>query len=126
MPLTESQCISLAIFKESHLEPEKGKQAVASVILQRMKNRNKSACQVVFEKHQFSWVRKWKKNEQDTLHHLSMAKNILAQYKRKKYNGLVATHFHSKNMKRKPKWTKKMKMVANIGNHLFYLHKEQS
>lgn len=119
--LTEEQCLSLAIYKESSLEPLVGKQAVASVVLTRARLKSKSVCQVVFEKHQFSWTRKWKKNKQDTLHYLGMAKNILAQHKKKKYNVLHATHFHSKKMKRKPKWTRNMKVVAKYGNHLFYI-----
>lgn len=89
-----------------------------------MTETNKSACQVVFKRKQFSWASSWKYNIKETQLFIPLVNSILDKRKSKKYNPINATHFHAKNMKRKPKWARKMMVVAVIGNHVFYKQKE--
>lgn len=122
--LTQEQCLSLAVYKEARGENYAGKVAVINVILNRARNRNLSACRVVFQKHQFSWASTWKYNIKETQFFIPLVKSIVDKRRTKQYNPIKATHFHSKNMKRKPNWARKMMVVAVIGNHVFYKQKE--
>lgn len=117
--LTNTECLSLAIYKEANTQSLAGKRAVANVILNRANKKNKSICAVVFEKYQFSWTRKkWKKK--DISYHVVLANRIILMDKRKsrKDNTHGATHFHNKKIK--PSWARKMRLVVKIEDHVFY------
>jgi spore germination cell wall hydrolase CwlJ-like protein len=61
-------CMTLAIYMEAQGESLRGKQAVAEVVNNRSIAWNKSTCDVVFQKGQFSWTRHTKtppKNHQN-------------------------------------------------------------
>ena len=118
--MSETQCISLAVYHEARGEPDKGKVAVVNVILNRMKNRKATACQVVFAKHQFSFTANLKYQEKHTKQYVLFVRKVVDKIKEGRYNSSKATHFHLKGMKKKPKWAKKLKVVATIGNHIFY------
>ena len=107
-------CLATAIYHEANTESLQGKEAVANVILNRVKSNKypNSVCSVISQKSQFSWYRKVKHNY--TNETLNIARRMLHN-RNDNTNG--ALFFHSgKN----PHWTKKMKMTKKIGNHKFY------
>lgn len=91
--------------------------AVADVIHNRARKRNKSVCEVVREKGQFSWVRKSTKMQMYDRNTLTVFYNL------DKMESVVgdAEYFHSG---RKPWWAKGMERVAVVGQHKFYEYKE--
>ena len=106
-------CLAIALYKEAATEGLLGKKAVLDVIQTRMHESGKTACQVIKEPNQFSWVTKDTKfvatKEQLTTYRF-VAK-MLPVVK-------GATHFHTSYSN--PKWRKHMKFVGRIKHHLFY------
>lgn len=86
--------------------------AVADVIHNRARKRNKSVCEVVREKGQFSWVRKSTKMEMYDRNTLTVFYNL------GNMESVVgdAEYFHSGNS---PPWLSKAKISAKIGRHTF-------
>ena len=108
----DSECIAVAIHKEASGEGLLGERSVMDVIQQRMKDKRKSACQVIKEPGQFSW---------DTTEIIATKKQ-LTRYKFVSSIPPVvkgARYFHNKKIS-KPKWARKMPVKAVIGNHVFY------
>lgn len=105
---------------EARGESYKGKVAVALVTLNRTKSERfpSTICGVVYQKGQFSWTRKYAKVKinveqwqaaKDAAVSAYMGTDIISNFK--------ATHFHNTSVN--PGW--KMKKVAKIGNHTFYV-----
>lgn len=110
------RCLATAIYHEANAEPNKGKEAVAHVVLNR-RNSSKfpsSVCGVVSQPGQFSWYgKKATKYSPETL------KIATRMYYRRGYDFTKgATFFHNPSVK--PAWTKRMIHVGRIGNHHFY------
>ena len=108
----DSECLAVAIHKEASGEGLFGQVAVLNVIQQRMKDKHKTACQIIKEPGQFSW---------DTSS-ISATKKQLTRYKFVSSIPPVvkgARYFHNKKIS-KPKWARKMPVKAVIGNHVFY------
>ena len=106
-------CLAIALYKEAATEGLLGKKAVLDVIQTRMNESGKTACQIIKEPHQFSWVTK------DTK--FVATKEQLTTYRFvSKMPPVVkgATHFHTSYSN--PKWRKHMKFVGRIKHHLFY------
>lgn len=126
--LTETQCLSLAIYKEARGEKQKGQVSVANVVLNRAEDSGKSVCSVVFAKGQFTWAKNWKPakltKKQEVGRFSSLAKQMLENRKNLRSEEFAATHFHARNLKRKPIWARRMEVVAVYGNHIFYKQKE--
>jgi N-acetylmuramoyl-L-alanine amidase len=117
----EAECLAGAIYFESKGEPLDGQLAVANVILNRANSGRfpGSACGVVFQPSQFSFVRgggfppiaraslQWK--QAVAIAHI--ATNDL-------WNSSVsnALFFHARRVS--PGW--KLKRIASVGNHIFY------
>ena len=77
-----------------------------------MKDKHKTACQIIKEPGQFSW----------NTSSISATKKQLTRYRFVSRIPPVvkgATYFHSKNID-KPSWARKMKVKAKVGNHVFY------
>jgi spore germination cell wall hydrolase CwlJ-like protein len=124
----ERKCLALAVYFESRAETLEGQQAVAAVVLNRVRNGKfpKNICHVVHEgggkRHQcqFSWYCDGRSdNPRDAVswqRSLDVADAAL--------NGEIsdptdgALYFHS--TKARPKWRKKMTKTAAIDNHVFY------
>ena len=107
-------CLATAIYHEANTESLQGKEAVANVILNRVKSNKypNSICGVISQKSQFSWYRNVKHKYTDET--LNIARRMLHN---RVDNTNGALFFHSgKN----PHWTKRMKMTKKIGNHKFY------
>lgn len=115
-PLAASQsndeCLASAIYYEANTEAARGRRAVYDVIQHRMTSANKTACQIVKEKGQFSW---WpKKPIKKMTPHM---RNLLTSVK-KTPKMLVSNekYFFQKHLK--PKWARKMECTT-IGQHKF-------
>ena len=109
----DAACIALTLHKEAATEGLLGKKAVLDVIQTRMHESGKTACQVIKEPNQFSWVTSSTK--------LVATKEQLTTYRFvSKMPPVVkgATHFHTSYSN--PKWRKHMKFVGRIKHHLFY------
>ena len=107
----DEACLAVAMHKEASGEGLLGQRSILDVIQQRMKDKRKTACQIIKEPGQFSW----------STENISPTKKQLTRYKFvSKIPSVVkgATHFHSISVK--PSWAKKMKVKAKIGRHLFY------
>lgn len=110
-------CLALTIYHEARGEPLVGQQAVAEVVLNRVKKRDKSVCEVVYEPKQFSWSNSKglpKPNEHwDSS--VKLARSYLDGDRQTSItNG--AQYFHTNSIP----LNCKAKNVKRIGNHVFY------
>jgi spore germination cell wall hydrolase CwlJ-like protein len=124
--MREVECLARNIYFEAGGEPRAGKIAVAEVTMNRVKSNQfpKTVCAVVHQKHknicQFSWVCEGKQSirHQGAWHESrAIAENILISKKR---YGIIgnAKYFHATYVN--PKWADESRMIAQIGNHIFY------
>ncbi len=117
--LTDKDCKAFILFKEANLEPMRAKKAVLDVVNTRMKVKKKSACQIMKEKHQFSFYRPKMK--------IVVDKEMLEVYDKVNRMQPVfkeAQFFH--HVKVKPKWNyRKLKYLGTVGSHRFYKLKEK-
>jgi spore germination cell wall hydrolase CwlJ-like protein len=126
----EQKCLAEAIYFEARGEPLRGQQAVAQVVINRLKNPAypKTVCGVVYQnknkRHrcQFSFacdgiadvVRRgeaW-----DTAQKL--AGQMLASEVEPLAEVGAATHYHATYVR--PRWARKMRKMQKIGHHIFY------
>lgn len=118
----EINCLASNVYFESKGEPYKGQLAVALVTLNRVDDPRfpKSICSVVYQKHQFSWTNnKSAKSIKTNSPQWRQAKTAAVQaiMDRQVIGTFKATHFHNTSVN--PKW--KLKKVAKINNHIFYM-----
>lgn len=115
------QCLAQNIYFEARGEPIQGKIAVAQVTINRANHLtqfDKTICGVVYAHKQFSWtehnnkIKDWKQWREAKY----LAKSIISgQIKLPKF---AALYFH--NLTIQPRWVKKHRYLATIGNHIFY------
>lgn len=109
----DAACIALTLHKEAATEGLLGKKAVLDVLKTRMNESGKTACQIIKEPNQFSWVTKDTKfvatKEQLTTYRFVSKMPPVAK---------GAKYFHNKSVK--PSWAKKMKVKLTLKNHIFY------
>lgn len=55
LPVPTYECLASAIYHEARGEPVKAQRAVAEVVIHRAFKSGKSFCEVVAQKHQFTW-----------------------------------------------------------------------
>ena len=124
--MREVECLARNIYFEARGEPRAGKIAVAEVTMNRVKSNQfpKTVCAVVHQKHknicQFSWVCEGKRsvrNNNSWRESQRIAESILISKKR---YGIIgnAKYFHATYVN--PKWADESRMIAQIGNHIFY------
>jgi len=124
--MREVECLARNIYFEARGEPRAGKIAVAEVTMNRVKSNQfpKTVCAVVHQKHknicQFSWVCEGKRsvrNNNAWRESQRIAESILISKKR---YGIIgnAKYFHATYVN--PKWADESRMIAQIGNHIFY------
>ena len=143
--LSDTQMLALTIYGEARGEPLKGKIAVGLVVLERekMKRWGKGIKKVVLSPYQFSCflpsdvnhkklkniADNWKVsfNRNKTLQEVYYIADGIMNRKLTNFSfsSIVLgvhhnrpTHFKTKAVN--PRWAKKMKMVAEIGNHQFF------
>ena len=119
------EILALNIYHEARGEGEEGMQMVGEVVLNRVDHPKypDTICAVVYQKSQFSWVKKMKNHtpKEKEMWELSlhMAEQLLQGDIDLYSNG--ATHFlNPKVLKKLPSWARKFDEVAKIGNHVFY------
>jgi spore germination cell wall hydrolase CwlJ-like protein len=129
----EMECLARAIYFEARGEPEKGQEAVALVVLNRVKNEHypDTVCDVVYQndhmrnKCQFSFACDGKPDtikEKDAYEKAeSIAREVLAcgNGECEEPNLLMrSTHYHADYVT--PRWAKKLKRTGQVGRHIFY------
>lgn len=120
------KCLAQAVYFEARGEPFSGQLAVAQVVHNRVAQRDKSYCDVVFEgSHrrnacQFSFACDGKSDIATEIfawnQSLSVA-SIVRSGNLRDISGM-ATHYHANYVS--PKWSRKLVKTATIGNHIFY------
>jgi spore germination cell wall hydrolase CwlJ-like protein len=114
----ETDCVARTTYYEARNQPIEGQLAVANVVLNRTESEQwpDSACDVVYQKNQFSWTnddmpeprgKAW-----DTAKLISIVVYILPDPTE------GATHFHANYVQ--PYWAKKRPKKVVIGDHIFY------
>lgn len=124
-------CLALNIYHEARGEPMVGQHAVAQVTLRRAQERNKSVCDVVAEKKQFSWANDLPRTRDGKINMPPrlLPKDMIAwdrawlianQNMKGRVRDLTggATHYHA--IRAHPYWGRSMRVVARYGNHTFY------
>ena len=118
----ELHCLAKNIYFESRGEGFWGKVAVAQVTLNRVLHHThfqSSICGVVYERSQFSWTLGKQQHIRDTSawrEALAIAEAVLRG--RVQLPNFSATHYHTHSVK--PRWRHQFRVVAVIGNHIFY------
>lgn len=116
----EFKCMLKNIYHEARGEGVEGMQAVALVTLNRAKQQDKTVCEVVYQRKQFSWTNTAKGRNKpitgdiDTVH--AVASQAIAGVLIDITSG--ATHYHTKQVK--PVWRRAFDEVVVINNHIFY------
>jgi spore germination cell wall hydrolase CwlJ-like protein len=117
---TEFKCMLKNIYHEARGEGVEGMQAVALVTLNRAKQQDKTVCEVVYQRKQFSWTNTAKGRNKpitgniDTVH--AVASQAIAGVLNDFTSG--ATHYHTTKVK--PVWRRALDEVVVINNHIFY------
>ena len=122
---TEEECLAKNIYFEAGNQSIAGKEAVGAVVLNRVKDERypDSICDVVFERYQFSWFWDGKPdtpNYTDEQWEISqnIAKQLILRNSLDLLTTFGATHYHADYVS--PRWSKTMKRVAKIDQHVFY------
>lgn len=117
----ELNCLAKNIYFESRGEPFHGKVAVAQVTINRVQHDTSfksTICGVVYEKKQFSWTadKLSVKDKAAWNEAMIIAKAVVDGSLR--LPNFDALYFHTKQVR--PSWRKTKKVIATIGNHIFY------
>ncbi len=115
------ECLAKNIYHEARGEGLHGQIAVAQVTLNRVASGKfqSSICKVVYADRQFSWTIGGSKRVKDTKawqDAIVVARAVLTQsiY----LPDFKALYFHTKQVK--PTWNRNKRVLAIIGNHIFY------
>ena len=122
-PGQELGCLAMNIYHEGRGEPIQGREAIASVTMNRVRSDRypDTVCAVVWQRKQFSWT------ETSPRHHVITdfkAWQEALEIARLFINGTMvstvgnATHFHAVYVR--PYWRDSTKLVAQRGRHYFY------
>lgn len=114
-------CLAKNIYHEARGEPIEGQIAVAQVTINRVKSGEfqPSICSAVYAEKQFSWTQDKTKKIKDrkaweaSVH---IATAVLTNSIR--LPDFRALYFHTRQIK--PRWSRAKRVVASIGNHIFY------
>lgn len=125
----EQRCLAAAVYFEARGEPVKGQQAVAQVVLNRVKAPAypSTVCGVVYQNKkwrnrcQFSFacdgIRDKVTDKKSYAQAQKVAKSVTSGKSWSRKIG-SSTHYHANYVS--PKWAKKMKRMTKIGRHIFY------
>ncbi len=126
----EIECLTRAIYFEARGEPKRGQEAVAQVVINRVKNPAypDSVCGVVyqnknwFNRCQFTFACDRVKDRVTDEAAWSLAQDIASRYARGEAwhpDIGASTHYHADYVS--PRWAPLMRRVGQIGDHIFYL-----
>lgn len=113
-------CLALTVYHEARGEPLHGQYAVASVVMNRVKDARwgASVCAVVAQRKQFSYTRNhsFPKDIEALRQALKVSRHVI--------NGWPdstggATHYFNPDLAA-PSWAGDLQYVTKIGNHAFY------
>jgi spore germination cell wall hydrolase CwlJ-like protein len=127
-PSRAIHCLTEAVYYEAASEPREGQEAVAQVVLNRLRHRGfpKSVCGVVFEGAartsgcQFTFTcdgslarrpAAWRWGEAEQVATAALSGHVAGDVG-------TATHYHTVSVK--PYWSAALVPVRRIGNHIFY------
>lgn len=119
------KCLADNIYFEAGIESDAGKIAVGNVTMNRVKSKHfpNTVCEVVWEDKQFSWTHDGKSdNPGDKVLYAD-----IYEIARSVYNGNMlditegSTFYHADYISA-PSWTKAMKKVGQIDQHIFYYY----
>lgn len=118
---TDIQCLAKNIYHEARGETFEGQLAVAQVTVNRVRSRKfqPTVCGVVHAHRQFSWTldkRKKIKDSKAWQASLTIARAVLKQGVG--LPNFQALYFHTHQVH--PRWNRQKRVVAVIGNHIFY------
>lgn len=128
---TAVMCLALNIYHEARGEPTQGQKAVAMVVMNRSQNAPVLVCRETFAPSQFSWTTGSRKTKYGWIlpKHLvptndeawRKSKKLAQQALDGRLNGQTrdCTHYHATYVK--PAWSRQMRLVAQIGQHRFYV-----
>lgn len=113
-------CLIKNAYHEAFIEGPTGMLLVTQVVFNRAKIKNKTYCEIIFEKSQFSWT--LFKHRKISEKHWKIIEHLILEY----YNGFhkipeelsMATHFHANYVK--PYWRNKAIFLGTWKTHLFY------
>ncbi|WP_230279557.1 cell wall hydrolase [Croceicoccus sp. Ery15] len=116
-------CLAGAIYHESKGEPLSGQLAVARVIVARAESPKfpSSYCGVVYQRHQFSFVRGKSMpaiNKSSRAWQRAKKLALIADENGWESEAEGALYFHANYVR--PRWSRKMTRLAQIDNHIFY------
>lgn len=132
----EKQCLMAGLWKEARGESAEGIKAVLSVIINRKEHPKypSTFCKVILQDKQFSFANglqvedalriQHNPSEKDKLRLITdlTEKAIQGNFK-KTLDDPDVLYYHTHKVK--PKWSRKMKKVAEVGNHRFFKLKEK-
>lgn len=120
----ELDCLARNIYHEARGEPYAGKLAVAQVTWNRVQSKQwgSSVCSVVYAPYQFSWTNNPHKRyaspkNADWQESRKIAQDYVKGVRVNKLDN--ATHFHA-NYLSKPAFTRGLRKLLVVGNHIFY------
>ncbi|PWR20522.1 cell wall hydrolase [Zavarzinia compransoris] len=124
----DRDCLIVAMFYEAGGEGAEGLAAVGHVVLNRLDDRRAGTtiCDVVYEKSQFGWTRKLRREavsaaigtNQRWQNAAIMAEAVLTDTVKDPTRG--AHSFYSVfQYRKKPRWARNLEVTVRIGNHVF-------
>jgi hypothetical protein len=125
----EVTCMAQALYYEARGEGENGQEAVAEVILQRMRSETYpgTICGVVYEPRQFSFLTDGSALRRIDTEAWQAAKQLATRIVRGELVTSLTRHalfYHRFDIR--PAWASDMVRTAKIGNHVFYRLPEQA
>lgn len=111
------------VYHEARSEPVFGQVCVAHVILNRALIRHLSIKEVIYQPKQFSCYNENKYLPIDNYKSMVRAEKAFQRAIDERlygYNLYGADHYHATYMDPYPSWSKDMKVVAQVGLHIFY------
>ena len=114
------KCMLKNIYHEARGEGVEGMQAVALVTLNRAKQQDKTVCEVVYQRKQFSWTNTANGRNKPIKGNIDAAYNVASAAMSDKLIDITggATHYHTHTVK--PVWRKALNKATVINNHIFY------
>lgn len=118
--MTPLMCLAVSIFFEAGIEPVEGKEAVASVILNRVEDHRypDDICSVVFEHRQFSFTHDGKSDKLPTGKLAEESMTVAKEALQGNIAVSTSTHYHTDYVS--PEWAKVFTFDGKVGRHLFY------
>lgn len=113
--------LALNVYHEGRGEPRAGKIAIAHVTITRATKRRRSVTDIIQQPHQFSWYSDGKPDDIKDHEAFVSCLEAVATAMAQRLGGYTMDgidHYHHKDIT--PDWTGPMKMVAAIGDHIFY------